>query len=255
MLWLDGSDVADESKMELDSMGRIVRWFDRSGNGNDARPYDPKTLTPKRDPGVFPNGKDALLFADKFGGNASFVVVWDVPALRFGQSDFTVAMVMRSSNTPAGQDEWGGYAQLFCKPDGKWPYIGVNLSANVPVGSFPYFFAGVKSAADPMPPPGVTSTVVINDGKFHRLVARRTGASMMSQWLDRNFMSMPGIDTVSVSNASDLHIGGYHLAGTDPGTVNAPLYGDIAEVIAVKGTVSDEDALRIDDYFVDKYGF
>lgn len=250
VVWLDGSDHNDSSKVTLDMGGRVAKWKDLSSSNNDATPYP--QASPRIRMGVFSNGKDALQFADNNGTNPGLVQITDKQSLEWGMGDFFVAMVMRSFNTPAGQDEYGGYAVLWNKSKGPWPYYGHGMTANVPTGgNQPYLFGGVKSPADLNPPPGAVSTQVINDGTFHRIAMRRTSGTTMTVWVDGQSTVKMSIDNVSSDAAgADLNIGGYH----GNVLVNAPLKGDIAEIVAVKGAITDPDVATLDGYFKTKYG-
>jgi hypothetical protein len=97
-----------------------------------------------------------------------------------------------------------------------------------------------------------------NDGKFHRIGLRRNGAAL-EVWTDGVATSLTpdaGANIDVSSTGADVFIGASVTPGVNvnqPPTIALRLIGGIAEVIGVKGTITNGDTTNLDGYFKTKY--
>jgi hypothetical protein len=200
-----------------------------------------------------------------FNGTSDYLLVADKPSLQWGTSDFTVAVVVQHTTaTP-------NYGALYSKQDpGTFPYYGVGFWGNSVVtgagtglmgeisdktgGIFDSTMMGLNSgapfvailhraalASDAGPVADAAS-----DAAADAAVAASASLGLLVNGVDAGAASGPGY-AVNVSAVGfPARIGGT--------PANQDIKGDIAEVIAVQGSLSDEDIQQLESYLKTKYG-
>jgi hypothetical protein len=233
VLWLDGASG-------LSTTSTQVTWRDRSPAKNDAvSTGSVSILTPAI--GGLP--------AAHLDGNG-YLSVADSASLQFGTGDYFIAIVARHT-TPT--DNHFGYGLLFSKQDVPYPFAGPCVSANA-----------VNSASNPNPPTTgrlltqtgwnrwvTTNSAYYDSGTPFMVTVRRFTASGQATLRIRANGSDVG-QLVGSQFAIDVSARGQplNIGGTSQ---NQNLVGDIAEEIAVRGAMSDDDALWVEGYLKTKY--
>ncbi len=228
VLWLE----ADPAKTLLDA-GLVTTWTDQSGQSNHAQqgvPAHQPALT--LDSGL--SGKPALHF-----GGAQTLIIQDSVSLQWGASDFAFYAVMRYVNTAAN------YAIAYGK-----------FSSTV---SSPGFFLW---AAYPTTDSYVTrmdsiTPLTADGGPYNDNVMRIVGARKVGNALELRVngvvtASNPDVSGYDVTAANAVGIPSF-IGGRD--SVNFQnLDGDVAEMVGLKGTISDAEQTKIEAYLKAKYG-
>jgi hypothetical protein len=174
----------------------------------------------------------------------------DNSTLQWGLGDFTVAVVTRYTN-PAGT-----YGALWTKAsdnNGACPCPGAALFAN---DGYDITKTSPTAQVTSSVSDSVTGTPAgLNDGKLHVIVVRRSGQTALEIRVDGT-STLASIASIDVS-ARDASVGlGASATGSyawDPGRSQL-LDGDLAQVIAVQGTVSDTEMAQLEGYLKAKYG-
>jgi hypothetical protein len=231
VLWLDAAKG-------ITQVGGVTVWADQSPDGNNA------TGGTNALPGYVTsdiNGLPGLRFT---GG--SYLSVGDSASLRFGTGDFLVEVVASWTNTPIA-DLTTGYGLIFSKQvDSTAPYYGVGMFANYPAPS-PNTALGVQTNDVGYV---LSASTGLNDGNA-RLVAIQRVGSTVSVRINGAMQAMR-----TTSSADDCDATGFPLyigAQPRPGTNIQQLTGDIAEIVAVKGTTSASDLQSLEAYLTSKY--
>jgi hypothetical protein len=233
VLWLDAA-----RGLTITSGGPIVRWQDQSGAKNDA--VQP---SPGNRPILTGAGIHGLPSAT-FDGSVTFLQIADAPTLGWGTQDFTLLVVARGAgNTSAN-------TMLYQKSNLGPPYAGPALYLN---------------ANKPMPS---TKVAMQLDGDFYtdsrddfaddrpHLFGGRLVASGASAILEvrvdgarQGMLSVnPAIDADAPGQAVIIGHNGYN-----PSPGFQAFKGDIAEIVAVKGTVTDAELQSLEAYLMSKY--
>jgi hypothetical protein len=229
VLWLD----ADEGISTVD--GNVDLWTDLSGLDNnasqifaDAMP----TLTPSAVAGRA---------AATFNGQTSFLTVSDVPSMQWGTGDYALFVVARCSNADVETDR-----MLYHKTEVASPFNGVHLFLNPYFGTMP----GQAAAQDNANVHAGSATGGYNDSTFRLYAGRRVGTTLqirvngtvVGQTTESPAINLdaPGRDAVIGHNGS-------------PNIGQQALKGDIAEIIAVKGVLSDANLAKLESYLRTKY--
>jgi len=258
VLWLDGHEGLGmtDGGSDAGDGGPGVLWMDRSGNGNNAVGYGPAIEPAALDgqPAVHFNGTDYLLLQDS-------------TSLNWGTNDFLLAVVVQHTTyVDAGGSTYGALysKQIYNDP----PYQGVGLFANLPGGSSnileqlnEYGSTEVTSGGSGYND-GAPVLVVIHRSSIVLAVdggtdAGDAGASdaapatlgtmaMLINAMDAGYATGSGYAENVDSPDFPARIGGTQ-AGQD-------IVGDIAEVLAVDGTVSPSDLQNLQTYLMNKYG-
>ena len=235
VLWLSA-----DKNYAADGGGTAV-WKDQSSYGNDAIQATPTYQPVFLDGGSGVNGNPALHFA-----GSQYLQIADVDSLQWAASDFTLFVVERHSN------DSNAYAIVYAK----WTNVanefpGIFLWASYPTTNGNLPTTGYVTRLD------TDNEVYSTDAGYNDGVARVVGLRMQG-----------GSDL-------QLYVNG-HLAGekadasiADAGAFNAPaipayiggrpdfiqmLQGDVSEVVAVKGTMSDQEIANLQAYLQHKYG-
>jgi hypothetical protein len=215
-----------------DTDGGSAIWKDQSPAGNDAVQALPIAIPPLFDGGTGVNGHPALHFS-----GAQFLQMADNASLQWAQSDFSVFMVERHTNSE----------QLYALLYAKWTDTGV----------FPGFFLWANYPTTNGPVTRLDTLNVVygpdagNDGVARVVGARKNAADLQ--------LYSAGVLVGEKADASVTDNAGFNAA-TIPAYIGGRpqgiqmLQGDIAEVIGVKGTLTDPELANLQAYLKKKYG-
>ncbi|HZU81864.1 MAG TPA: hypothetical protein VE987_03060 [Polyangiaceae bacterium] len=219
------------------SGGIVVKWTDLSGKGNDAV-QSTTTYAPTYTSAAI-NGLPSATFS----GPATFLVIADAASMRWATDDVLVLAVERGEPQTAAD---GMLYQKTAPP----PYDGVNLYLNADkpvattrVGAQVSGQVYVVSA----PPP---ATFV--DGSVHLVGIRRTGTTLEAR--------IDGVVSNSIVNASvavDVSAPGHDAVigqnGSPAQNEFQQFHGDIAEMIAVDGSLAQSELDALEQYLKARY--
>ena len=227
--------------LEADSFKSIdggALWPDKSGTGNDAvqdaAARAPALIDAAADGAI--NGHGVVHFA----GNEYLRIV-DGTSLQWAASDFAFFVVMRHLNGPVVPPSYGIVYSKWTDTDPEYP--GFFMWASYP-GSTGYVTRLAASQA-------IQSDSGLNDGVMRLVGTRRNGKAYELRVSGKQVDLQPdsSIADPDAFNAAGLpaFIGGREAAIQQ-------LQGDIAEIVAVKGTLTDPEQTRLEGYFKTKYG-
>jgi hypothetical protein len=215
-LWLDSDQGIVQ---QPNKPGYLLRWLDSSGNGNKAELYQ-ATQNPLMalDPAVL-NGHTAIRCV--YNG----LNIGHGPSLEWGSGDFAIGIVAK------GDFNQGATMRWWWKDAQQGAALGVEFDA---AKNYVFTAGAKKIPLAPQNDPSVT--------EFHIMIAR---GNTMGFRLDD--VSGAGSAAGNVDNTgADV---GVCLAGT-PGANEF----ELAEVVAVKGALSDADASKLHSYWKTKFG-
>jgi hypothetical protein len=248
VLWLDSTRGLNPTEDGGADGGTIFVWADQSGYGNNAVGVGTPTVV-----SAALGGMPVV----RFNGTSNYLIVADSPSLEFGTGDFLVAEVAQHT-TPT--DAGYGYGFLFSKQNqAQSPFAGPTLIANTSEGT-----SGIEAQVAYGTGSVFSGSTGYNTGTpfyvtMHRFaVTSDAGADAALATLD---LRIGGVDAGSGTGV------GYadNVSAGDGGAGSWPLYiggnnqdqdmrGDIAEVIAIKGTVDDANLASLEAYLKSKYG-
>lgn len=230
--------LAPSSLQETD--GGVTKWADLSGNGNDAvqnnATYQP-TFTMA---GL--NG----LPAATFNGPATFLSIADTTANRWGTGDFAMYAVIKGAATTTAN-----FAMLYQKTAGS-AYDGINLYVNSAKPAVSTLAAIQISGAVYLDNKAPPATFI--DGTPHILGGRRYGQTLeirvdgASSNIMTNDAGLLNVDVSAMGSPAAIGQNG------NGGAEFQQYHGDISELIAVVGTITDGDVANLEAYFKTKYG-
>jgi hypothetical protein len=235
VLWLDGSNGLSQGA------GGGPAWSDQSGQRNDALPMGAPVIKP----GAI-GGRPAV----HFNGGPDYLVVQDSSSLQFSTGDFVIAVVAAHTTPTTGM--WG-YGLFYSKQEQTAPYPGPGLVANTVNRT------GQIEAQVALDTPSLilTTGADYNNGQplyltMHRF-SRIDDGGTATATLD---LRVNGADAGSISGpgaALDVSAAGQPLVLGGSAKAQG-MVGDLAEVVAIKGAVSDADIDALEAYFRAKYG-
>ena len=234
VVWLDAS------KGVTQAAGKVSRWADQSGQGNDAA-----QALAARQPSVHP-GALAKKPTIAFDGVASGLGLADAASLRWGLEDYTIEIVAGYTNTPS-TDDVVGYGALWTKGTPAYPYPGVALFGNSIAGAATSNLLVQVKSPDDTPRGWVNSKADgLNDGTFRVYGTRRVGQTKLEARVD-------GAITAATIGPVDVSTGGQPVfIGSRDGSLQL-LHGEIAEIVAYRGALSDADIATLEAYLRTKY--
>jgi hypothetical protein len=229
VLWLDANQSV------VTSQGKVTTWMDRSGRNNTAG-QSVAALQPSLVTGVV-NGLPVVRFAN------TALQVTDSATLQWGTDDFALLVVGGYKNVTTNGL---GYGMFVAKQETPYPYAGPALWGNY---TAPSLNTVIGMQADSSGSQYAISTNAKNDGVIRLYTGRRVGTSLEV----RVNGTVQGTATATSVNVSapgrPLFIGGV------PGTpVNQALDGDVAEIVAVHGALSNAELTELEAYLKAKYG-
>ncbi len=242
VLWLEGA------KGITGTGSNVATWADQTSYHNDASGGTGGGAHQPTVNATAINALPAVEFANATN-NQQYLQITDSASLEFGTGDFAVFMVAQYTNPATGNGASQG--TFYAKIAGNTTPIGPQLYGNAGTGTGNTLDAQIRSRIDLTDNINSVGTTY-NDGMFHRIGIRRNG-SALEVWTDAvsaSFTPDAGA-TVDVSaTGSDAFIGAQGAGGFGGGL---RLLGGIAEVVGVKGTLSDGDVSNLDGYFKTKY--
>ena len=235
-VWLD-----NRVGLNFDGSAKLTSWVDQSGNGNNGVVTAP-CAGPSRAVGSLA-GQDTLLFSET-GGVGTCVAIADAATIEFGTGDFAVFMVARYTNTPDALGAGDATPNFFSKIQNASPGTGVHLFGNTSTEAKMQFWENniVGNSV-------VGATPGLNDNVFRRIGATRRGLDL-EVWVQ-------GVSDgkIVLGSALDLSQPGRPLnLGGVPESYRSSLHGNIAEVIVVKGNLTNAQLADLDTYFKTKHG-
>lgn len=230
-LWLDANKGVTKN-----NQNQVSKWADQSGNANDA-----SQATVNNQPVWTANVVNALpaIHFTK-NGSGSLLDIADAASLQFGTGDFSIEVVARFDNNPSNGTT-DGFGVLYAKVGQS---SGIFFIANDPFG----MKAGVSGAFDGNN--NISAQSSYNDNKSRLFGVRRVGSS-----LELRVQSMAAATKMQQGN-TDVSASG---VGVLIGRLDAmnqsvlKLDGDIAEMVAVKGSISAMDLKSLESYLTSKY--
>jgi hypothetical protein len=228
VVWLDAAKGVTQSD------GGVSVWADQSGHGNDATPFPTQPL-PTYTPvsiGGLPTMHFDGDYVDAFG-------IADAPSLDWGTDDYAVVLVAKYTNaTP--DDSPATWGTLWDKNCGTGTFVGAAMWGIYPTGD-PGGNQTTAMTARAENHQIAQVPITTDDGNPHVLAMRRTGTTLYV-WAD-------GVGSSGQVPLDDVSQTG---CGVD---IGGALQGDIAEIIAIHGTVSDATMSALEQSLRTKYGF
>jgi hypothetical protein len=225
-LWLDGSHGLSPTA------GGAPLWIDQSGQRNDAVAVGAPVIRPDAI-----GGRPAV----HFNGAPDYLAVQDSSSLQFSTGDFVVALVAAHTTPTTGM--WG-YGLFYSKQEQDPPFPGPALVANTVNRT------GQIEAQVALDTPSLilTAGADYNKGQPLFLTMHRSGATLdlRVNGADAGSVTGPGAALDVSAAGQPLYLGGSPKA--------QGMVGDLAEVVAIKGAVSDADIGALEAYFRAKYG-
>jgi hypothetical protein len=233
VLWLDagqGVSVDDGTPMDM--------WADQSGSGNHAL----QSVAERRP--VFSTSGTNGLPTVKFDGASTFFELADVASLRWGTGDFTLLVVARGAPSTVTN------AMIYQKSAASDPFAGPALYVN---GNKPA--ASTKSAIQLDGTTYALSTDGIADTTARLLGGRRYSNSASARLelrlngsVETRLANVPAIDIDAVGRSAIIGHNGYL-----PNAGFQAYEGELSEICAVKGTLTDSELRALEGYLLDKY--
>jgi hypothetical protein len=233
-LWL----AADTGISTVNS--KVTSWMDQSGHLNNAT-QSIAASQPTLVTGAV-NGHPVVAFG--LSGALTYLQIADAASLNWGTGDFTLEIVA-SSTQPVNT-----YAVMYGKQKtDAAPYPGPGLYMNFPIPSATTL--GVQLEGLPAYELG-SSTTGVNDGNTRLYGGRRTGMILEARLNGAlSAMSVLPAAPLDLSAAGFPAFVGGHPAS---GTVIQALQGNVAEIVAVAGTITTADLTKLEKYLEAKYG-
>jgi len=213
-LWLDaGKGITPYTD------GTVEVWADQSPNINNAKCKNSFTSgAPVIKSAI--KGHDAVKFGDGYGGHCT---VDDDPSLRFGTGPFAIIAVMSNPDTGTAITLFQKVTYVASAPHGLAVSLDTNVNVNINVATTVFdahmFFSTPSS--------------------YHAVVVRGPALEIR----------IDGVATKGKTSTDDVSMVG---SAIDIGCCGAREL-DVAELIAVKGAVSDAQVTGVEAYLKDKY--
>ncbi len=231
VLWLDANKGVTTSGSDIST------WADQSTQGNDAS-------AGSSTPTLASSSINSLPAAHFVASSQQYISIADATSLEWGTGDYFVAVVAKFDNDPTGGIT-SGVGSLYTK-------IGVSSGVVFFANSYDItaatFDKGLTNLEDTTT--DLTYAASYNDGTARLYAVERASGTETLRVNGTQVAS--GSSSVDVSESGvDVFIGS-GFASTK--TLLASLDGDIAEIIAVKGTLGGADLSTIETYLKTKYG-
>lgn len=227
VLWLDAA------KGVTTSVSDITAWADQSSQSNGA-------VGGTSTPTLVSSSINSLPAAHFDAGSAQFLSIADATSLQWGTGDFFIAVVAKFDNDP--NDSFSAGIGAFYTKLG--PSSGLLFFAND--FQFPTtVVAGLSNLEDPTPTL-IDYAASYNDGTARLYVVQRSSGT--------EYLRVNGSQVATSTSSIDVTESGHDVFIGTMEQGDAALDGDIAEIIAVKGTLSSSDRSTIESYLGSKYG-
>ncbi len=224
VLWLDAN-------VGVTVTSTVSAWADQSGNNNNATQGTANFQPTVNATGV--KGKPSIHFEA-----GTHLGIADTATLQWGTGDFYVALVMKeatASNT---------YGMVFSKQAPNYPFPGPGIFANFTLPSQTTTWGGQEDYTNYIS----TATTGLNNNAAHQFSFARAG-TVLSVRID----GAPDGTNATDAGATDVSAVGSVVSIGANTTGGQALTGDIAEIIAVKGTTSQSDITNVEAYLKTKY--
>jgi len=236
VLWLDASHL-----VKTDTSGRVLGWGDQSSFKNDA------AASISGAPTLLQTGIHGLasIHFDPSATAPLYMLIADSPSLRWGAGDFLVAVLARYTNNPANGYTTGAASFFFKSTFSGSSGSGVSLWGNVPLSN--------GSVADGLLMLEDAKTYAVDKTGYHDGVARLFVARRQAQTMD---LRVNGATTATQAEPSSVDVS---ATGT-PVIIGAlaqtyyRIFGDVSEIVALKGATVPSDLAALESYFETKYG-
>jgi hypothetical protein len=232
VLWLDAS-----KGITVAAGAKLDQWTDQSGQGNSARQTTAASM-----PTYNTNVVHALP-AVTFDGTVTFLSVADATSMEWGVADYAMVVVGRSANANTDTN-----CMFYQKTLAASPYNGLNLFVNPAFGTL----TGQVAAQDDATHNIVSTAGGYNDNKFRLYAARRVGTTLqvrVNGTVVGQVSESPTVNIDAPGRAGQIGQNGY-----TPNSGFQALKGDIAEIVAIKGPITDADLGKLEGYLMTKYG-
>jgi hypothetical protein len=227
VLWLDAA-----KGISLDGQSRVTKWADQTAFANDAAQADPNYRPTVLASAI--NGLPAIHFV--LGMTGRQLIIPDALSFRWGTGDFIVAMVARWDNNPDGGLQYAA-GGLFGKS-------GTNVTVTMLGGTLGN--PGLIGATNPNSP--IVKLAPYNDLKARLVAIRRTGMTLELR-VNGVVEASQQLPLDDIDQATDpVEIG---AAGSNAGAFQ--LDGDVAEIIAIRGTMTATELSTLESGLVTKY--
>lgn len=251
-LWLDAA-----KDVTVDSKGNVSAWGDQSGNKNNAAQSN-TNFQPQQQMGKI-NSLPVVHFTATVGKNnfGNMMTIPDSATLDWADGDFLIEVVGEYDNAPQSnfQQQIGIGAGTFYSKQGSNGSIGGFTQGAALYGNYAPAPGGMT-----MPDTGIagwvdqsnlvhSATTGYNDNKPHLFAVQRAGTTL-SLRVGGTQTDMQTIAAVSVDGMFKPQV---RIGASGDATIFR-LNGDIAEMIAVKGSISSTDLAGIEGYLKTKYG-
>jgi len=239
VLWLDAAKGVTQ-------MQNIVSaWADQSGQNNNAGANAP-LIRPQLNMSAI-NNLPAIHFNQGQGQVGNMLVIADSASLQWGHQDFGVWVVARFDNNPNNGVPTGvGVLYSKYQQGGGGTPVGPFLWGNNGTGN--PFTAGASGGEGPGTMNWVGQNAMYNDGMARDYAFRRKGNAVELRVNGKQVAMATQANPVDVSAVQT-----FARIGADGDATIHRLNGDVAEVIACKGTISDPDLQGIEGYLKSKY--
>lgn len=231
VLWLEASQKVTQNN------GFVSGWGDLSGNGNDATQTTP-LLQPFLQQAAI-NGRPAVHFSDANMGTV--LTIADSATLNWGTKDYAIWIVGEYTNKPSGSNADQGcffnkYDTLAAGVYGPFLFGNPSVNGYVTIG----FGTGAGLSY-------ATVQTAYNDGAPRLYSAHRTP-------MELDLRVNGNIVAADSKAATDLASPGIPVRiGMELDGNRRRLKGDVAEIIAVRGTFTLQDVQKVDAYLTTKY--
>jgi hypothetical protein len=252
VLWLRASPqtcVRDDDQ-------RISVWLDASGNGNDAKPDT--SLLPPRYISDETGDHDVVRFTPLESLESAHLperlLIADDESLHIADGDFSILLVGKFSNSdnPAVVDAdntvlYNGAGTLLAKQEHSEPYPGILWMANYP-SPFGRVRAQTRLAVqlELGGAMAMSYSDQMNQGDLRLYGLRRRGTDLG--------LFVNGEREGGTHVAADTNLSAVNFPVVLGGEPVQPLRGDIAEVVLVKGALSDAEQEGLQTYLMETYG-
>lgn len=251
VLWLE----ARPEDCDTDDDSHVSVWHDQTSFRNDATAaagYDKPSFVQEA-----VNGHAALRFVPLIkGGNEldepTRLLVQDVESLRFGTEDLVYLVIGQWSNSPVPKpipnaSLYLGAGSFLSKQALGHPYTGVFLSANYP-GIFSNVTATTKLGVQlALGGAFATSSLSgLNDGQFRLYEVRRRQSTKV-------VLRINGADQGSTVVPRDMDFSGVGAPLYIGGIGSEPLNGALAEIVALRGDIPDDELAALEKHLLHKY--
>jgi len=232
VLWLD----AGKGIVPTDG-SRVNLWRDQSPEQNHARQTTLAAMP------ILAASQIQGLPAVTFDGMATVLSIADATSLEWGVGDYALFAVARSNSTDADR-------MLYLKSAFDFPYSGPSLILGPNYGTTSAAQLAMQDDANDY---ALSSVGGYNDNAFRLFGGRRAGLTVEAR--------VNGVVVGSTTERVNVNVDARNRTANigNHGYDNAPpgfqsLKGAIAEIVAIKGPITDADLATLESYLMTKYG-